>query len=1399
VAATVVDSASGAALSATAVTVSFPSAATDDVVVFIYACDFKLFGNGDWLANTGWTAPHSYLELTPPNGVLGFHTHVVAPGETSWSPVNDMGNNVAGQWWAYLVRGAAYNNCFTNNFKSQCVTDPNCCPGQTGGLFFNVGAIAIAGTVGYTATDSETWIVDLITGTEQSLQVAYRSATDATDFAGGKFVAGDSEATVMQFAILGAPGPAVDSTYIAHFESTCPDNRPIAGHLAFDTSFTPAAHSGMLVVAVGPDLFDGPSSVPAGWTSLVVSSGLWVAWNPDLGASPGTSYDLGANVADSNFNIYIYELSDVIYQGSANGGASSPDYKTPTVTSDVGPTLCIYATGVTTGSSGIWPQYGIDEGTPDGCVSSSQPFAGGNYVGSIAHELTRAGGSGGASYAGTSSGIAAGATIVFSLGPVPCPVAPPATVLGSLAPKTIPEARLSVYNADGSVNKIEVRDDLAGGAIQYEDTPSGCGSATLNLGIFWEDMVTPGGSLLNAYWLGRNIVEISSYDDVIQADITSGATKIYVGSRAAYDPAYGHVDTPQLILDDGINVTYRIPVTGVGTDGGGDYVTIGDPLSYPGGPAHVPAYAAGTKIFRRRYTGLIMRRGLWNSRVPQGQISCTGLAKYLNEAVGTFTINIDEVGNAIYNSIDEFVGRWPQLVIDSANFPYTAQAYSGSNQQYTLADEITQILSGGVTNGDTWVVRVGHDWTVRLLRLYSQSCLAYDYNVTLKQGVKHYEAQFVQGADEDVSNFYNSIEVTGDTNSVTKQPYGAIVQDAESIALFGQVDGVPISNTSCKSDSDCALYAQALLNDNAIPRNNYQVQVFTYTDAIPSGAGVATPMGLTRGDAILGVHNIKIENFEGAAPNINGLCMSVVTTMNVKTGDTWQVAKFAQIEPNWNQAVKERVGQFAITLRHNVLPPASVQSYMVGPFANQLRYTSTSLTVKIGGSAGFQAVFDYGSGLLTIPQTTLTLPASTTAYVFLDNAGTFHIQGGNPIPADSTWMLHTIFQTSSIGIVGHIFKAPQGALGTGGSGGPGSGSVTEIDQGTGIELTPNPITGAGSVALAKIATQTLLANIGGGTDYPSGSTLSAILDAILGSGTGKIIYRSSSGWTSLTIGSTGEVLTVVGGLPSWAAAGGGGTIGYGPSFPGSPSDGELWFRTDLRGMFMWLASSPGPGWFSDQSLSALEDVTLSSPANLDYLQYNGSVWVNTPLTVPTIGSLPTAGSSYRGRIVKVLGSGSGTADAFYICRMRQDGSYKWTRFQGRSVILTFASGEFTPSATGKDVIVREVPYDPEEPGSPTVIAWTVVDIVFRVETAASSGTTSLKVQRSTGTGVFSNVGYLNTTSLDITSGNYEPASGQKPCPLAVTSINSGDKLSPEYTAIGSGSAGYSAYVVLRES
>jgi hypothetical protein len=1241
-AASVVGQVQGTAAVASAATVAngggFGTAAVGDLLVFCYATEFKAFGNDDWLPNTGWEAIPS-VRSGPIGAYIGMVFHSVQSGETSWTPVNDAGNSIAGAFICYRIQGHAISNPIVNyngaaNFNGVAgALFPTTAPGFNLGLMFATGGIptgdstALSGGVG-NGGGSWTPSVQASPSLDFNLVGCWVAAVDNITPAAGQWTSGvAAQQTFQQWAVQAAPSGS--GLQIKNLEIIPSDFQPVAGHISFDLDFTPTPGNILMIIAEGSGLFQGLASAPAGWSVKAqgqdANGGIFIATRT-VQAGDGTSWDLGAQPSGvgtpTTWYGYVYELVGVEYVGCASGAITAPMFTTPNEPSNTGPTLCFYAPVAGQANVNTWSQYSMENQpaqTPDGCAAwSLNGTAANKFVGSVSHQTTRAGGSGSTGMPSTANGY--GATIVFSLGPVPCASAPPASTPGTFFPSGVPEARLSMYNADGSVNRIEVRDDLIGGRIQHEDTPSGCGACTLNLGIPWEAMVAPSGLIANSYWIARNIVEISEWDDVIQTAITAGATKIYVGSRYGYDTAVGH-DTGQIILDDGVNVTYRIPVTGVGTDGGGDYITVGAPGVYPGHPSSIPAYAAGTKIFRRRYTGIIMRRGLWNSRTPQGQVTLTGLAQYLSEAVGTFTINIDEVGDAIYQCINQFASRWPQLVISAGNFPYTAQAYSGSNQQYTLADEITQILSCGITNGDTWVVRVGHDWTVRLKRVYSQSCLAYDYNVELDQGVTAYEAQFVQGQDEDVSNFYNSIEVTGDTNPTTKQPYGAIVQDATSIALFGQVDGVPISNTSCKSDSDCALYAQALLDDNAIPRNNYQVRVATYNKIWAT----TPPLGLARGDCILGVHNVRITSFNSGAPNINGLCMSVVTTMDIKTCDTWQDCKFSQIEPSWNKAMAERGAKLSITLRRNVIPPVSVDSYMVGAFADQYSYGPTSLNVV---NKAFQVIFGYGSGIQTIPAQTIPMHASATNYLWMKTDGTFTTTYSTdptnsqpdqpPVPGA---MLHSIFQTSATGVIGDIFRAPRGVLGNGGSGGPGSGTVTEIDQGTGIELTPDPITGAGSIAIAKAGALTLLANPTGSTAYPVPTSLSAILDAIIGTDQGDIIFRSSGVWKKLLPGTSGYVLTSQGSAADliWAAAGGGsggGITGYGSSFPGSPTDKELWYRTDLGATFVWLASSPGPAWFNADALAQLTDVSISGLADDDLLTYDSvsTKWINASLS-----------------------------------------------------------------------------------------------------------------------------------------------------------------------------------------
>lgn len=100
----------------------------------------------------------------------------------------------------------------------------------------------------------------------------------------------------------------------------------------------------------------------------------------------------------------------------------------------------------------------------------------------------------------------------------------------------------------------------------------------------------------------------------------------------------------------------------------------------------------------------------------------------------------------------------------------------------------------------------------------------------------------------------------------------------------------------------------------------------------------------------------------------------------------------------------------------------------------------------------------------------------------------------------------------------------------------GTGTVTQVDTGAG--LTGGPITGTGTVALAAIANNTVLANISGGSLAPSSTTPTLVLDTI-GSTEGNILYRGASVWAVLAPGTTGQVLQTqgAGSTPQWANAG----------------------------------------------------------------------------------------------------------------------------------------------------------------------------------------------------------------------------------------------------------------------
>lgn len=78
--------------------------------------------------------------------------------------------------------------------------------------------------------------------------------------------------------------------------------------------------------------------------------------------------------------------------------------------------------------------------------------------------------------------------------------------------------------------------------------------------------------------------------------------------------------------------------------------------------------------------------------------------------------------------------------------------------------------------------------------------------------------------------------------------------------------------------------------------------------------------------------------------------------------------------------------------------------------------------------------------------------------------------------------------------------------------------------------------GVSNAMMAQAATKTIKSNITGGTADEADNTLTAILDAILGSTRGSVIYRGAAAWALLGPGTSGQFLETLGAGadPAWA-------------------------------------------------------------------------------------------------------------------------------------------------------------------------------------------------------------------------------------------------------------------------
>jgi hypothetical protein len=428
--------------------------------------------------------------------------------------------------------------------------------------------------------------------------------------------------------------------------------------------------------------------------------------------------------------------------------------------------------------------------------------------------------------------------------------------------------RISVFSPNAQTLEAN---DISGDviALTYEDTPTGCGAGKLTLGIYLEDVDSDG------YYEPFNLVEISSGDMRLATACAAGATKVYLDTTEPLDRTKGE-DVQQLYFYDGTNLTMRVPVVSIGTDGGGVYANIGAPDGHLGNPSTLPAYGVGTIVGRRRYVGRVALVSSQETRDPNVTVTLVGLTVAWTQASGSVTAttsaNVD-VGTALYDVLVQFAtSHWPFFAFSQANFPTVGYTYADTLTTVTMDRFIADAL-GAIPTADFWVVRVGHDRIPRLVQAYIASSNTYVYNRTLQQGVTNFEAQQVQIDGDAIANVYNAVTVTGSSSGPSGQPITVQVTDPASITALGfQIDGPPASNTAITTTAAASTYGAGLLAQNSLASATLKLLVWTNDDA-PVALYTGGPI---RGDVLRALACITVTNFDKTGIVTNSAPDSVI-------------------------------------------------------------------------------------------------------------------------------------------------------------------------------------------------------------------------------------------------------------------------------------------------------------------------------------------------------------------------------------------------------------------------------------------------------------------------------------------------------------------------------------------